>query len=56
MTELEFIQRSEGLKKRLYRTALLYLGSGAAVTTVWMLLMILVVFAYNKIFKAEPMD
>ena len=27
MTELEFIQRSEGLKKRLYRTALLYLGS-----------------------------
>ena len=32
------------------------LGSGAAVTTVWMLLMILVVFAYNKIFKAEPMD
>ena len=27
MTELEFIQRCEGLKKRLYRTALLYLGS-----------------------------
>lgn len=32
------------------------LGSGAAVTTVWMLLMILVVFVYNRIFKAEPMD
>ena len=32
------------------------LGSGAAVTTVWMLLMILVVFVYNKIFRAEPMD
>lgn len=27
MTELEFIQRAEGVKKRLYRTALLYLGS-----------------------------
>ena len=32
------------------------LGSGAAVTTVWMLLMILVVFVYNRIFRAEPMD
>lgn len=27
MTELEFIRRAEGVKKRLYRTALLYLGS-----------------------------
>lgn len=27
MTELEFIRRAEGAKKRLYRTALLYLGS-----------------------------
>lgn len=27
LTELEFIQRAEGVKKRLYRTALLYLGS-----------------------------
>lgn len=27
MTELEFIQKAEGVKKRLYRTALLYLGS-----------------------------
>lgn len=27
MTEMEFIQRTEGVKKRLYRTALLYLGS-----------------------------
>lgn len=27
MTELEFIQRAEGVKKQLYRTALLYLGS-----------------------------
>lgn len=32
------------------------LGSGAAVTTVWMLLMILVVFVYNKVFRAEAMD
>ena len=32
------------------------LGSGAAVTTVWMLLMILVVFVYNRVFRAEPMD
>lgn len=29
MTEMEFIQRTEGVKKRLYRTALLYLGSEA---------------------------
>ena len=29
------------------------LGSGAAVTTVWMLLMIIVVFIYNKIFKTD---
>lgn len=27
MTEMEFIERAEGVKKRLYRTALLYLGS-----------------------------
>ena len=27
LTEMEFIQRAEGVKKRLYRTALLYLGS-----------------------------
>lgn len=27
LTELEFIQKAEGVKKRLYRTALLYLGS-----------------------------
>lgn len=27
MTEMEFIQRAENIKKRLYRTALLYLGS-----------------------------
>ena len=27
MTELEFIRRTEEIKKRLYRTALLYLGS-----------------------------
>jgi len=32
------------------------LGSGAAVTTVWMLLMILVVFVYNKLMKTEEMD
>lgn len=32
------------------------LGSGAAVTTVWMLLMMLVIFLYNKLFKAEKMD
>lgn len=27
MTEMEYIRRAEGIKKRLYRTALLYLGS-----------------------------
>ena len=32
------------------------LGSGAAVTTIWMLLMIVVVFVYNRIFKAVDMD
>jgi len=32
------------------------LGSGAAVTTVWMILMILVVYFYNKVFKAEDME
>ena len=32
------------------------LGSGAAVTTIWMLLMIVVVFIYNRIFKAVDMD
>ena len=32
------------------------LGSGAAVTTNWMLLMIVVVFIYNRIFKAVDMD
>jgi len=32
------------------------LGSGAAVTTVWMLLMILVVFLYNRAFKAVDME
>ncbi|WP_300251580.1 carbohydrate ABC transporter permease [uncultured Subdoligranulum sp.] len=31
------------------------LGSGAAVTTVWMLLMMLVVFVYNRVFRAEDM-
>lgn len=30
-------------------------GSGAAVTTIWMLIMIVVVFCYNKIFKNEEM-
>lgn len=30
-------------------------GSGAAVTTVWMLLMIAVVFVYNRIFRKEDM-
>ncbi len=32
------------------------LGSGAAVTTIWMLLMIVVVFVYNRIFKNVEMD
>lgn len=32
------------------------LGSGAAVTTIWMLLMIVVVFLYNKIFPKEDMS
>ena len=32
------------------------LGSGAAVTTIWMLLMIVVVFVYNKIFPKEDMS
>lgn len=31
-------------------------GSGAAVTTIWMLIMILFVFAYNKIFPKVEMD
>lgn len=31
-------------------------GSGAAVTTIWMIIMIIVVFFYNKIFKNEEMD
>lgn len=30
-------------------------GSGAAVTTVWMLLMIVVVFIYNRIFRTDDM-
>ncbi len=30
-------------------------GSGAAVTTVWMLLMIVVVYVYNRIFRADDM-
>lgn len=30
-------------------------GSGAAVTTVWMLMMIVVVYIYNRIFKREDM-
>jgi multiple sugar transport system permease protein len=30
-------------------------GSGAAVTTVWMLMMIAVVFVYNRIFRKEDM-
>lgn len=30
-------------------------GSGAAVTTVWMLLMIVVVFVYNRMFQADDM-
>lgn len=32
------------------------LGSGAAVTTVWMLLMIVVVFVYNRIFRNVDMN
>lgn len=32
------------------------LGSGAAVTTIWMLLMIVVVFVYNRIFKDVEMN
>ena len=32
------------------------LGSGAAVTTIWMLLMIVVIFLYNKIFPKEDMS
>jgi len=32
------------------------LGSGAAVTTVWMLLMILVVFVYNRLMGSGNMD
>lgn len=32
------------------------LGSGAAVTTVWMLLMIVVIFVYNRLFRKEDMD
>ena len=30
-------------------------GSGAAVTTVWMLMLIIVVYIYNRIFKSEDM-
>ena len=32
------------------------LGSGAAVTTLWMLLMIVVVAVYRKLFQAEDMN
>ncbi len=32
------------------------LGSGAAVTTVWMLLMMIVVFVYNRLMRSESMD
>jgi len=32
------------------------LGSGAAVTTIWMLLMILVVFIYNRLMGTQDMD
>ena len=32
------------------------LGSGAAVTTVWMLLMIVVIFVYNRIFRNVDMN
>ncbi len=32
------------------------LGSGAATTTVWMLLMIIVIFLYNKIFGSSQID
>ncbi len=32
------------------------LGSGAAVTTVWMLLMIVVIFVYNRLMRTESMD
>lgn len=32
------------------------LGSGAAVTTIWMLLMMIVIFVYNKLFPKEEMD
>jgi len=32
------------------------LGSGAAVTTYWMLLMIIVTVVYNRLFRAEDMD
>ena len=32
------------------------LGSGAAVTTIWMLLMIVVIFIYNRLMRFESMD
>lgn len=32
------------------------LGSGAAVTTIWMLLMILVILLYNRVMRSEDMD
>lgn len=32
------------------------LGSGAAVTTIWMALMIAVIFVYNKLMKSEELD
>ncbi|GHV52515.1 sugar ABC transporter permease [Spirochaetia bacterium] len=32
------------------------LGSGAAVTTVWMLLMIIVVYVYNRLMRVDDMD
>jgi multiple sugar transport system permease protein len=31
------------------------LGSGAAVTTLWMLMMILVVFFYNRVFRVQDL-
>ncbi len=41
-----------------YREAFvsLNLGSGAAVTTVWMLLMVIVIAVYNRVFKTQDMS
>lgn len=31
------------------------LGTGAAITTLWMLMMVLVVFFYNRIFRVQDL-